>query len=106
MIHYTCDMCGRPMGPDQLRYSVEIHVHPVQEPPAGGLDADFDALETLHEMLEDTSLDPEDGEAEGEMLEGELHAIQLDLCPCCRKRFVKNPLNRESVSHQTGFSDN
>lgn len=100
MIHYTCDMCGRPMCSDELRYAVEIQVHAVQDPIGNALDPDFDALDTLNEMLDQAPSEP------GELLEGELQTIRLDLCPGCRKRFVKNPLSRETASHPTGFSSN
>lgn len=102
MIHYTCDMCGRPMSPDELRYTVNMEVHPVLEPLAAEVDPDVDHLEELSDMI-----DQLDVQNLPDLTDGTTHHLRLDLCPCCRKKFVKNPLGRETIStnHST-FSEN
>ncbi|HEY1066611.1 MAG TPA: hypothetical protein VGE52_10895 [Pirellulales bacterium] len=91
------------MSPDELRYVVNMEVHPVLEPIAGvEIDPDVDHLEELSEMI-----DQIDVQNHPDLTDGTTHQLRLDLCPCCRKKFVKNPLARETISsnHST-FSEN
>ena len=102
MIHYTCDKCGRPIRPDELRYVVEMEVFPISEPTDDAhLDADTDQLEDLNDMIEQSQLNGT------EMLEDHTRQLRLDLCPECQKKFVKSPLGRgETLAQHLGFSSN
>ena len=102
MIHYTCDMCGRPLGPDDLRYVVKTEVYAAMD-VVSGEDDDFDVdhLEQLGEMLEQL-----DDDTCANIGEDVCQQMRFDLCPTCREKFVKNPLGRETVSTQFNFSKN
>lgn len=103
MIHYTCDMCGQPMCPDELRYVVEIQIYPTFDPaPEQSVEADADHLEELNDVLEELH----DAD-EPELLEGDCQQMRVDLCPACRRKYAKDPLHREPAnSNHMGFSDN
>ena len=52
MIHYTCDMCGQEMCPDELRYVVSMDVCVAQDPLECSCDDDdVDHLEELTEII-------------------------------------------------------
>ncbi|MBS0210899.1 MAG: hypothetical protein JSS27_18300 [Planctomycetes bacterium] len=102
MIHYSCDLCKRPLDPqDDLRYVVKIEVYaafdPVQNEDA---DADRDNLQDLSDMLE--HLDTLDSSQVGDDV---YQQKRFDLCPECRKRFLRNPLGRKT-SDKFDFSKN
>jgi hypothetical protein len=103
MIHYSCDLCGKNLTSDDLRYVVKMDVHAALTPPAASVDddSDVDHLEELGDMLEQEMLGDEDPVA----LDGP-HEIRHDLCPECCKKFLKDPLGRESVLKQLNFSVN
>lgn len=92
MIHYTCDLCGQPVGED--RYSVNIEIVAADEDPDPA--SDIDHLEAL----EDELAGDDDGDPH-------LHGQQMhfDLCPKCCKRYSARPL---PVSHlpRMKFSEN
>ena len=102
MIHYSCDLCGKNLTSDDLRYVVKMDVHAALTPPSSvDDDSDVDHLEELGDMLEQEMLGDEDpGTLEGP------HEIRHDLCPECCKKFLKDPLGRESVLKQLNFSVN
>ena len=101
MIHYSCDLCGKNLTSEDLRYVVKVDVHAALAPlsPAED-DSDVDHLEELSDMLDqmgdDESPSPLDGPQE----------MRHDLCPECCKKFLKDPLGRESVLKQLNFSVN
>lgn len=102
MIHFTCDMCGRPLGPEERRYVVQIHVFPAQNTTTDiELDADTDHLDELNELIE--QIDVAD---ETSLIDDTTHLKRLDLCPECSRKFVKSPLGRPTVSNQLDFSKN
>lgn len=102
MIHFTCDLCGCPLGANHPRYVVELQIY-----PAGGEsgsedysdDPDVDHLEELNDMIEQLELS-----SDQELVNDATRHIKLDLCPSCCKQFVKNPLSREAP--QLNFSQN
>src|SRR5438876_405108 len=75
MLHYSCDMCKRPLDPD-------------------------DNLREIHEILE--RMDDSDSQEIGDDV---YQQLRFDLCPECRKRFLKNPLGRKPAE-QFDFSKN
>jgi hypothetical protein len=63
-------------------------------------EGDRDHLQEIHEMLE--HMDDLDNDRVGEEV---YQQLRFDLCPECRKKFVKNPLGRE-VANVFHFSEN
>ena len=50
MVHYTCDMCGKPLLPDEdIRYVVKIEVHTACD----AMEMDEDMDEEIEEMEEE-----------------------------------------------------
>ncbi len=103
MIQVSCDLCGKDLEPgDKQHYVVKIDVYPARDPSQlMEADLDDDHLQAVSEILNDeeyalTELD----------LEEPLHARhRFDLCSECRKKFMKDPLNREANLH-FDFSEN
>lgn len=99
MIQYSCDLCKRPLDPqDDLRYVVKMEVYAALDPVE--LDDDTDNLQEIHEILE--RLDDVTSDQIGDDV---CQQLRFDLCPECRKRFLKNPLGRKLVE-QFDFSQN
>jgi hypothetical protein len=102
MIHYSCDLCKRPLDPEEdLRYVVKMDVHMAFNPlDLDGPEADTDHLDDLDEIIE--QLDDLSGEAIGDEVRQQL---RFDLCPECRKKFLDNPLGRKKLE-KFNFSQN
>ena len=103
MLHYSCDICQRPIDAKAGgRHVVKIEVFPAIEDgqPCGceseGSDADH--LEEMQDLLE--RLDCEDA-----VLDDATQSMRFDLCDVCRQRFVKNPLGVNRGT-QLDFSQN
>jgi hypothetical protein len=92
MIHYSCDLCKRPLDSEnELRYVVKLEVYAAFDPlSVDDAEDDRDNLHDLHEILE--RMDDAADEAIGDDV---YQQIRFDLCPECRKKFVKNPLGRK-----------
>jgi hypothetical protein len=92
MIHYSCDLCKRPLDAEnELRYVVKLEVYAAFDPlSVDDAENDRDNLHDLHEILE--RMDDAADEAIGDDV---YQQIRFDLCPECRKKFVKNPLGRK-----------
>ncbi|MFM7207419.1 MAG: hypothetical protein ACKO4T_12210 [Planctomycetaceae bacterium] len=103
MLHYSCDICKRPIvaGAD-MRHVVKIEVFPAVEdhgcgPVAAPADADhLDDVQDLLERLDDSEIAD---------LEDATRSLRFDLCDACRQRFVKNPLGLKA-GKQLDFSQN
>lgn len=99
MIQYSCDLCKRPLdAEDDLRYIVKMEVYAAFDPME--LDDDTDNLQEIHEILE--RMDDAECDAVGEDV---YQQLRFDLCPECRKKFLKNPLGRK-LAEQFHFSSN
>lgn len=102
MIRYSCDLCKRELDPhDDLRYIVKVEVYAAFDPAADcGDDEDRDHLEEIQDVLEHMD------DASGSEIGDEVYQkLRFDLCPECRKKFVRNPLGRE-VAKAFSFSEN
>ena len=68
MIHYSCDLCKRPLDPeDDLRYVVKLEVYAACDPmEMDDTDDDRDNLQEIHEILEqlDDAADPRIGDGD------------------------------------------
>ncbi len=94
MIRYSCDLCKRDLDPEEdLHYVVKMEVYAAFDPTtADEEDDDRDHLQEIQDILE--RLDDTDNDQIGEEV---YQQMRFDLCPQCRKRFIKNPLGRETA---------
>lgn len=102
MIHYSCDRCKCSIDPeDDLRYVVKLEVHAAMEPvDSDNADDDRDHLLEIQEILERID------DSENDCIGDDIYQKQrFDLCADCYKKFIKNPIGRESPVH-LGFSQN
>jgi hypothetical protein len=102
MMHFSCDLCGKDLPPGEgERYVVRIEIFAAHDP--GELteaDLDEDHLEEVGQLLREM----EDHPACADEPEPATQALRFDLCPECRKRFLRDPLNREA--NKFHFSEN
>ena len=105
MIRYSCDLCKRELDPDRgLRYVAKIEVFAAFDPASMDEDSDDrEHLQEIQDLLE--SLDSNDQMSDDQAGDGLYHELRFDLCPDCRKRFLKNPLGHETV-RAFDFSEN
>ena len=102
MIRYSCDLCKREIRPeDDLHYVVKMEVYAAFDPAASDEeDDDRDHLQEIQDILERLE------DAESDRIGEEVYQqLRFDLCPECRKKFIKNPLGRETA-RVFGFSEN
>ena len=93
MIHYSCDCCKRVLDRDDLRYVVKMEVYAAFDPSATDeAGDDRDHLQEIQEMLQRAE-DVADEQIGSDVYE----ELRFDLCPECRKKFMKNPLGREAA---------
>jgi hypothetical protein len=102
MIHYTCDMCSKPLLADEdTRYVVKVEVYAAYD-PLEITDADLaeDKSEEVQELLEQMA------DMDAEQLEDQVHkTFRFDLCPACQARYVQDPLSR-GASRRLPFGNN
>lgn len=102
MIRYSCDLCKRDIDPEEdLRYVVKMEVFAAFDPTATEeTDDDRDHLQEIQDILERLE------DAENDQIGDDVYQrMRFDLCPECRRKFVKNPLRRE-VTKVFEFSEN
>lgn len=98
MLHFSCDLCGQQLKDD--RYVARIDVYPAFDPDEiTEDDLDVDNMQQVAQMIEHM-------EATGENLieDCEPRKMRFDLCPGCRKRFLKDPLG--GSRSRLNFSEN
>ena len=107
MLHYSCDVCKRPIDPRaDVRHVVRIEVFPAADDAVvsccGDHDgaSDADNLETMNELLESVDVDDVD-----DSRDDAARSMRFDLCDACRQRFVQNPLGVKT-GKQLDFSNN
>jgi len=103
MIRYSCDLCGRELDPkNDLRYVVKMEVCAALDPVVTDDDEeDRDHLQEVQDILEGME------NAEDDQIGDDVYQqMRFDLCPECRKKFVKSPLGREAVAKAFDFSEN
>ncbi|OQY98346.1 MAG: hypothetical protein B6D35_12315 [Candidatus Brocadia sp. UTAMX2] len=102
MVHYTCDMCGRPLLADEdIRYVVKIEVYTACD--AMEMDDD-DMDEEIWEMEEEYGQDEAPCSAEG-FEDGDYKTFRFDLCTKCHKKYLQDPLFLK-LWNKTRFSEN
>ena len=101
MMHITCDLCGKELPDGVERHVVQIEVFAAHDPAVlTEEDLDEDHVEAVGELLRDM-----EEMGEGENLEPASRQMRYDLCPECRKRFLRDPLGREAAQ-KFDFSEN
>jgi hypothetical protein len=105
MLHITCDLCGKELRAGQDHYIVKIEVF-AHHDPAQLTEADLeeDHMEAIGQLLRELD---DDEAADG--IEPSRHQLRYDLCPDCRKRYLRNPLNKElpkEAVQKFDFSEN
>jgi len=104
MLHVTCDLCGKELlpGDEHHRYVVKIEVFAAHD-PAEITEADLeeDHMEAVSKMLQEI----DDDVIGPDRIEPAAHQFRFDLCPECRKRFVRDPLNKDAAQ-KFDFSEN
>jgi hypothetical protein len=97
-------LCKRQIDPDDdLRYVVKMEIYAAFDPAAVNEDEDDrDHLQEIQDVLE--RLD----DAEDDQIGDDVYQqLRFDLCPECRRKFLKNPLGRQSsIAKVVGFSKN
>jgi len=99
MLHFSCDLCGQPL--DDQRYVVKLEVFPAFDPEEiTEEDLDADHLQEIAELIEEM-------EVAGGMPLDDCSAknFRYDLCPRCHKKFLKDPLGRDTL-RRLNFSEN
>ena len=101
MIRYSCDLCKRDLDPEEdLRYVVKMEVFAAFDPMVTEEDDDRDHLQEIQDIIERME------DTENDQIGDDVYQqLRFDLCPECRRKFVKNPLGREFLN-VFGFSDN
>ncbi len=99
MLHVTCDHCGKQLRSGQDHFVVKIEVFAAHN-PAEITEADLeeDHMEAVSQLLREM----EDSDAD---LEPASQHLRYDLCPECRRRFLRDPLNKDSIQ-KFDFSEN
>ena len=103
MVHFSCDLCGKELLADSdRRFIVKMEVYAAHDPAEMTEDdLDGDHLESLSELLQ--QIEDAGGDDEAEITPA-YKQIRLDLCPGCHKRFLRDPLNKETAKFD--FSEN
>lgn len=104
MLHITCDLCGKELRIGQDHYVVKIEVF-ARHDPAELTEADLeeDHMEAVSQLLQEL------GDEEAADIEPVRHNLRYDLCPDCRQRYLRDPLNKELLkesSQKFDFSEN
>ncbi len=103
MVHITCDLCGKALRlGDEHHYVVKIEVYAAQDPTEiTEADLDEDHMEAVGQLLRAMEENPDSSDE----LDHPMQHFRFDLCPECRKRFVRDPLGKEAAQ-KLDFSEN
>jgi len=101
MLHITCDLCGKELGLGGDHYVVKIDVFAAHDPAEiTEADLDEDHMEAVSQMLQDIEDFGED-----DLIEPASQQLRYDMCPECRKRYLRDPLNKDAAQ-KFHFSEN
>jgi hypothetical protein len=103
MLHVTCDLCGKELRPgEDHRYVVKLEVFAAHDPAEiTEADLDEDHMEAVSQLLRDM----EDNLVDPTATEPTHQSFRYDLCPECRRKFVRDPLGKEAAQ-KFDFSEN
>jgi hypothetical protein len=103
MLHFSCDICSKDLTPDGTpRYVVKMESFAATD-PAQLTDEDMEAdhVEEMAQLLSAIEL----GEEDTPELPPACLKLRFDMCPVCYRKFVKDPLGRDSAT-RFDFSEN
>lgn len=102
MTHFSCDFCGKDMTPDGAgRYVLKMEAFAATDPnELTDDDLETDHVEEMARMLNEL----EEADEEPKLLPTCVKK-RFDLCPACFRKFVNDPLGRESAA-KFDFSPN
>ena len=99
MLHFTCDLCGGTI--DRERFVAQVEVVPAYDPDdLTEEDLDEDHLKQIAESLQTL-----ESTSDFEIDDFGPKKFQFDLCPHCWKRYLNDPLGRDSL-RRLNFSQN
>jgi len=102
MLHYSCDMCGKQLLVEEdVRYVVKIEAFAAADP----LEITEEDLEKDH-LIEISKLIKQLEQMDPQELEDQVYkSFRFDLCPECHRRYLRDPLGKESA-RSVSFSKN
>ncbi|MGQ3685592.1 MAG: hypothetical protein ACUBOA_11405 [Candidatus Loosdrechtia sp.] len=99
MVHYTCDMCGKPLlAEGDIRYVVKIEVYSAYDAMDDDINEEIEVEEEIEEF--DDRGNPSD-----KLKDDEYRSFRFDLCTKCHKKYLHDPLFLKPW-HKTRFSEN
>jgi hypothetical protein len=104
MLHFSCDICGKNLTPDGAsRYVVKMEAFAATDPAElTETDLDSDHVEEMAQLLNEME---ETGCEVGPAVLPATKKMRFDLCPCCYRKFLADPLGRENAA-KFDFSEN
>ena len=101
MLHVTCDLCGKQLRPGEDHFVVKIEVFAARDPAElTEADLDEDHMEAVSQLIRQM----EEGEPPEDLAPACQH-LRYDLCPECRKRYLRDPLSKDAAQ-KFDFSEN
>jgi hypothetical protein len=102
MLHFSCDICGKDLSEGAARYVVKMEAFAATD-PAQLTDDDLntDHVEEMAQLLSEI----EDGERDAPEVLPACQKHRFDLCQGCYRKFVKDPLGRDTAT-RFDFSEN
>jgi hypothetical protein len=101
MLHITCDLCGKELRAGEDHYVVKIEVFAGHNPDLlTEADLDEDHMEAVSELLREM-----DELEVAQQIEPASQHLRYDLCPNCRKRYLRDPLSKDAAQ-KFDFSEN
>lgn len=102
MLHFSCDVCGKDLPTHATRYVVKMEAFAATDPAQlTDDDLDTDHVEEMAQLL--SEIEDGDRPAPEELPSCSKH--RFDLCLVCYRKFVKDPLGRDSAT-RFDFSEN
>ncbi len=102
MTLYKCDVCGKNLKKEELRYRVKIEVCAIYEQNEIHL---TDLIRNHQEEIIQLIRKMEEMSAE-ELEEQIYKSFEFDLCPTCHRAYLHNPLNFEEKRNSESETDN
>lgn len=103
MLHFSCDICGKDLTPaPAARYVVKMEAYAAND--SAGLteeDTDADHVEEMARLLDEQ----EELGCDATVTPPANKKLRFDLCPGCYRKFLADPLSRESAT-KFDFSEN
>lgn len=99
MLYFSCDLCGCQLHEERFVVKMEVYA-PFDPEEFDESDLEEDNLQLVAEELDAMELS-----GETELDDGGTRTLRYDLCPQCRKKFLRDPLGRKS-SRRMFFSEN